>query len=320
MKRPVPTLTICVAAPDDVKKERGVIESIVAAWNARSDADLPKLDVIYWSKDAYPAAGARTQQILNKQLVDRADILVGVFWSRFGSPTGAYASGTEEEIRRAIQHGKHVMVYFSDRPISPSEVESSQYQQITEFRRSFSDTGLYGSYKTLDGFRNAFSRHLKKVVQNVVEGTPISDHANQYSPEYHNFITSTKNRLYCNYVVKNRLGDVKVERRDVLRLASEALITRTPNQNIFSRAEFQFAPPEAKVLESSGGRTLKVVGVEPTLRVISDSPWYLYSWYYKIDPPLAEVGDFLNFTTDVTAPRVESEAFSAEGTLFNISC
>jgi hypothetical protein len=53
-----------------------------------------------WRTHSHPAAGARPQALLNKQVVDRCDILVGVFRLRFGTPTGVADSGTEEAIRR----------------------------------------------------------------------------------------------------------------------------------------------------------------------------------------------------------------------------
>jgi len=38
--------------------------------------------------------GDRPQAIINKQLVDDADILVAVFWTKLGTATGAAMSGS----------------------------------------------------------------------------------------------------------------------------------------------------------------------------------------------------------------------------------
>jgi hypothetical protein len=39
--------------------------------------------------------------------------LIGVFWTRVGTPTGIAESGTLEEIERVAAEGKLVMLYFS---------------------------------------------------------------------------------------------------------------------------------------------------------------------------------------------------------------
>ena len=59
----------------------------------------------------------RTQSILNRQLVDEADIVVGLFHSRLGQPTSRGASGTAEEIDRSVERGVKVHV-FSPRCLS----------------------------------------------------------------------------------------------------------------------------------------------------------------------------------------------------------
>ena len=58
---------------------------------------------------------------LNDQLVDRCDILVGMFWTKLGTSTGVAASGTVEEIDRFVAAGKPAMLYFSRRKSSGTE-------------------------------------------------------------------------------------------------------------------------------------------------------------------------------------------------------
>jgi hypothetical protein len=75
-----------------------------------------------WRTHAHPEVGTRPQELINRQALDAADVVVGIFWSRFGTPTGKAESGTEEDIRRSIAAGKKVMLCFSDRPIPPSKI------------------------------------------------------------------------------------------------------------------------------------------------------------------------------------------------------
>ena len=46
-------------------------------------------------------------------MVEHSDILVGIFWTRFGSPTGIEGSGTVEEIKQFMQFGRPTLLYFS---------------------------------------------------------------------------------------------------------------------------------------------------------------------------------------------------------------
>jgi hypothetical protein len=42
--------------------------------------------------------GAPPQTIINQQVLDKFDLLVGVFWTRVGTSTENHLSGTIEEI------------------------------------------------------------------------------------------------------------------------------------------------------------------------------------------------------------------------------
>ena len=66
-----------------------------------------------------------------------------MFWTRFGSPTENYGSGTEEEIERMISMNKQVFLYFLDKPISPSKIDHTQYEKIKQFMEEHKNKGIY---------------------------------------------------------------------------------------------------------------------------------------------------------------------------------
>lgn len=70
--------------------------------------------------------GDRPQAIINKQLLEQSDLLVAVFWTRLGSPTGATNSGTVEEIEEHLAAKKPTMLYFSSAPVRPDSVDNEQ--------------------------------------------------------------------------------------------------------------------------------------------------------------------------------------------------
>lgn len=126
---------VLIASPSDVEKERERIPEVMAEWNAQNSADTGIVFVpVKWETHSTPEMGDRPQAIINRQLVHDSDILIGVFWTRIGSPTGIAESGSVEEIREFIQSGKRVMLYFSSVPVNPSAINRDQHQKLEEFK------------------------------------------------------------------------------------------------------------------------------------------------------------------------------------------
>lgn len=61
-------------------------------------------------------------------------ILVAVFWTRLGTDTGEYASGTMEEVEEFRAAGKPVLLYFSSGPIAPERIDSEQHEDLLAVR------------------------------------------------------------------------------------------------------------------------------------------------------------------------------------------
>jgi hypothetical protein len=108
--------------------------------------------------------GDRPQAILNKQVLERADLLIGIFWTRIGTPTGDAVSGTVEEIEKHISLGKPAMLYFSSAPVHPDSVDTDQLTAVREFRERCKSTGLIQTYDDLVDFRTKLSRQLAQTV------------------------------------------------------------------------------------------------------------------------------------------------------------
>lgn len=120
--------------------------------------------------------GAPAQQIINRQVLTRCDLLVGVFWTRIGTPTEKHLSGTVEEIEKHIASGKPAMLYFSSQPVALNTVDLDQVQRLMQFKQSCQDRGLYESYDSHSEFKEKFYRQLQLKVNesqafNVGEGS-----------------------------------------------------------------------------------------------------------------------------------------------------
>lgn len=173
MPRTETVLQAFVASPSDVADERSILEDVVRELNLTWSKSLGlRVELVKWETHAYPAVGEDAQQIINNQLGDEYDIFIGVMWSRFGTPTGRYGSGTEEEFERAFAKWKansdsvHVMFYFKDAGLQPSQIDLKQLSSVMAFLDKLGPKGtLYWTYTTKEEFAQLLRVHLSRVVQ-----------------------------------------------------------------------------------------------------------------------------------------------------------
>jgi hypothetical protein len=151
-------VNLLLSCPGDIADELPIIREIVREFN-QSDGGL-HIDLKHWQSDAVPSAGGSPQSILNSQLVCDADMIVAIFWTRFGTKTENFGSGTEEEIRLLMERRRNVFLYFSDRPAPPSKQDARESGKIAAFREKFKNQGLYWTYDSLDEFGRQFRRHI----------------------------------------------------------------------------------------------------------------------------------------------------------------
>ena len=161
MAKTVIRYDLLVSCPGDVGSELPLIDKAVEEFNRLySDALGIIVQTKHWSKSSYPQSGDRPQALLNEQFVKDCDAAVALFWTRFGTPTDKYGSGTEEEIEIMLDAGKQVFMYFSDKPIAPSEHNPTEYARVKEFQEKHKGDVLYGTYASDEEFYTKFFAHL----------------------------------------------------------------------------------------------------------------------------------------------------------------
>src|SRR5260370_5649567 len=107
MPFPAIAYRVMTASPGDVQPERKIVRDVIYEWNAIHSA---KTGVILlptgWETHSIPLMGDRPQALINEQVLVHSDLLVAIFWTRIGTPTGAAPSGTLEEIEEHLAAGK----------------------------------------------------------------------------------------------------------------------------------------------------------------------------------------------------------------------
>ena len=162
---------LLISCPSDVSEYVDILEREVNHFNnfwGRTNNVI--IRTRHWSKDAYSEFGSYPQELLNKQIVDSSDMAIGVFWTRFGSPTESYGSGTEEEIERMISMNKQVFLYFLDKPINPSKIDHTQYEKIEQFMDKYKNKGIYFIIQDEKTLAKKFRENLELYFDSIIRG------------------------------------------------------------------------------------------------------------------------------------------------------
>jgi len=160
--------TVCnlmIASPGDIQHERNIVREVAHEWNAinsslRRAVLLPR----GWDTHSTPLLGERPQSIINWQVGKDSDLLVAVFWTRLGTPTGLAPSGTVEEIEEHIKADKPALIYFCTAPVAQATFDADQYDALMAFKDSCKQRGLLETYDNATEFREKVRRQISIVM------------------------------------------------------------------------------------------------------------------------------------------------------------
>ncbi len=175
-------IRVFISSPSDVMEERELLSTVVIPDVRKIFGDIghlfgEEIDVqaISWEKDAYPSAGEDTQAILNEQLGEY-DILIGIMWKRFGTPTPRAPSGTIEEFDIAIESYQktgypQIMFYFKTKKFytdNPEEI--AQFNHVIQFKKKSSREidVFYWQYDGILEFERNVRIHLIKQILTLI--------------------------------------------------------------------------------------------------------------------------------------------------------
>lgn len=143
-------IQVLITSPSDVPKS--IIENVIESindWNKiNSESRRIMLKPVRWETDVYASLNNKEpQHIINTQIVSASDILIGVFWTRIGTPTENYESGSVEEIEKHIGRQKPAMLYFLRKKVPldllNNDESKLQFEKLEAFKRKWSRNGIY---------------------------------------------------------------------------------------------------------------------------------------------------------------------------------
>lgn len=167
----VQPLNLIVVSPGDVRPEREAMNEIVADLNRIISLQFGlELRVLRWETDAYPAFHLEGPQghIDDVLQIDNCDIMVGIFWKRFGTPTRDSDSGTEHELGRAYTAWKasggrrpQIMMYFKNKKYEcKDDAEKRQMELVENYKQKVSAEAIWWGYKNRSEFEQLVRNHL----------------------------------------------------------------------------------------------------------------------------------------------------------------
>jgi hypothetical protein len=135
-----------LVSPSDVRADLDGVERAVFDWNRLygRNANIQFVPT-RWEYDVVPALSGPPQEAINKELVDTADAMIALFWTRLGSRTETHESGTAEEIDRFVARQKRPAVYRCTRAM-PSNTDATQLQALNDYESRLRPRGLVFSY------------------------------------------------------------------------------------------------------------------------------------------------------------------------------
>lgn len=93
-------IPVMIASPSDVHETRAATRDILLEWNyIHSDATRLVLMPVGWETHSSPELGMSAQDLINERVLRDCDLLIGIFWTRIGTPTGTKA-GTPRNFRQ----------------------------------------------------------------------------------------------------------------------------------------------------------------------------------------------------------------------------
>ena len=176
-----------IISPSDVLGERDALEEVIQNWNAHIGRGLgARVEAVRWERHSTPELGNRPQAIINQQILEDCDLGVAIFWSRLGTPTQDFPSGSMEEIEILTKTGKNVLVYFSKRDIPQNSLDVKQLENLRAIKEKYQSNGLVAHFNDISNLKEQFLLHLTTWV------TKLLNTEKNFSASPENLLTAPK--------------------------------------------------------------------------------------------------------------------------------
>ena len=250
-------IKIFIASPRDLEKERVIFRDVVNHVNeVKAHSQNLHLVAVGW-EDTLPGKG-RPQALINED-VKASDLFIMLLWRRWGTPTGEYSSGVEEEyeIARASSNSKgnpQIWMYFRSVPDEMLADPGPQLRKVLQFRAKIEREHkfLFITYEDENDWAAKFEVHLCRWIDKF-QPFQKREVSSSIPGDFESRLTALMGQLQ-QIRLEFQTSQTKL-RNEALTLGREAAKFATSGQ--LSRAENSFARslelfPEPETLEAYG--------------------------------------------------------------------
>jgi hypothetical protein len=168
---------VFIAYIADVGEEVKALEKAIDDLNKEFDRTQFQFDRKTWL-DATSGLG-RPQERINEELVRECDIFIGVIWKKWGTSTGEYSCGFEEEFNIVLERWRQtqipeVWIYIKNvDEAALLEEEQGGYQKVKKYIEKIKNVGLYKPFNEKESLvadaRNQLTKYLLGLIQPKLE-------------------------------------------------------------------------------------------------------------------------------------------------------
>lgn len=163
---------VFLGSPGDLGDERIIAKNVVDEFNLLWAAYSGyQIELVGWEDTT--ATYGRPQEVINRDL-DTCELFVGLLWKRWGTESGAYSSGFEEEFRRSVsakeKSGRpEISILLKKIDDASLRDPGDQLKKVLEFRKELVDGKkiLFEEFPSEEHFRAKFSKILTRYVQQL---------------------------------------------------------------------------------------------------------------------------------------------------------
>lgn len=152
-------LRVMIAGPADASEAVGVVSQAISDYNTGVEQGGVVLLPMHFTTHVTMGLAAHPQQMLDEQLLAKADLLVAVFSSRLGTPTPDWESGTQQEIEGQSAKGRPTLVFVR-------EGYDGKEPALTRYEEELCQRGILHFYSDFETIRKELSRQFPRIVAN----------------------------------------------------------------------------------------------------------------------------------------------------------
>ena len=153
---------VFIASPADVEKEGRIVKERIDRWNILHSKQKETVLMPLMHRTHTPSlVGEHPQNIINEHVLQNADYLIAIFWSRIG--TGA----TIREIETHVEKRKPAALFFCTKPIEQSDLISAS--EVQRLKNQYRDRSYYYEFRHDEEFKDMLDHNLNAFVDLRIE-------------------------------------------------------------------------------------------------------------------------------------------------------